>query len=61
MATILIATVYLHTSTSQCLTHIKVTVVGNSQTASLQVVRQLQLADESILLAGCVPGPGIAA
>ena len=47
MPAILITTVYLHTSTCQCLTLIKVTVVGNSQTASLQVVRQLQLADES--------------
>ena len=40
MPTVVITTVYLHTSTCQCPTLIKVMVVGNSQTTctSLQVV-----------------------
>ena len=37
MPAIVITTVFLHTSTCQYFLPIKVTVVGNSQTASLQV------------------------
>ena len=55
---IVITPVFLHTSTCQCRTPVKVTVVANSQAASLQVVTAV-VSMSLVLFSGCVPGPRI--